>query len=136
MADEAALIRLINNNRSRAAQLETENVNLENDIQDLEIARDRLKACKDEYIRLQKQTVQIAYSPHKWKGQRYNEGKNYFGVAKVQDKRNVDAIDEALDTVERDIGRLEAKRAENIYGIKNLTQAYYSLKHELNALRN
>ncbi len=136
MADKASIKKQMSDNRARSGQLESENTNLERDIQELEGARDRLKACKSEYIRLQKETLQIGNGNYKWKGRRYDEGQNYFGVAKVQDTRNVNGIDAALDTVERDIGRLEAKRTENIFLINQLARAYYSLKHEFNALTN
>lgn len=136
MSDRASINKKMLSNRNRSGKLENENTQLEYDIRELKMARDRLKDCKDEYIRLQKRTAQIESGDHKWKGMRYNEWHGCAGVAKAQDNRNVSSIDEALDTVERDIGRLEAKRLENIAIIKELAQAYYALKAEFNALRN
>ena len=134
--DKNFITREINRKLSRITQLKADNRVLDDQIGDLKQARNRVAACKRRYQELQKETTRIIDMKRHWAGARYNSGQRLLADVKSKDKQAVRSIDAVLDTLERDIGRLERQRYDNLAVIGTLAKTVNWLRHELASLVN
>lgn len=134
--DEAAYRRNIKIKEDQKGRLEHQNAVLRQNLARLKEARDRVYLRKYDYDDVSRDVKKTVNSKHDWKGRRYDKGKRLMTDIVDEDKKAVEAIDRALDALERDIANTQNQIIGNDTLIHNLVTTINSLWHELKTLTN
>ena len=136
MSDKESLNREIRNKRNKIDSLNARNDKLGDQLDRLRQARTQIKKAKDDYRSISKTVKGKVKEKREWKGERCDEGRSDMDSLIAQDDAAIRSIDQALDTIEMDISRVENELIGNKTMIQQLVTSVNSLRHRLKTIDN